>query len=133
MMLGIVNSEDKVSSQKQGMLCKMLIYKSVTICVFCQSNCMHYIIRNTWRINLTVFILKHHVISKGAGARDTQEQKPEGASSNPPRPGDPVAKQSCTPITNPQDPTLTPALLGAVSTLPMVKNTSCEPNRCLLI
>lgn len=118
MMLGIVNSEDKVSSQKQHVLCKMLIYKSVTIYISCQSSCMHYIIRNTQRINLPVLILKHHVISKGAGARDILEQKPEGASSNPPQPGEAVVKQSCTPITNPQDLTLTPALLAAVSTLP---------------
>ncbi|XP_053806502.1 translation initiation factor IF-2-like [Vidua chalybeata] len=29
------------------------------------------------------------------GARDVPEQKPEGASSNPPQPGEAVAKQSC--------------------------------------
>lgn len=96
----------------------MLIYKSVTIYMSCRSNCMHYTIRNTERINLPVLILKRHVVSKGEGARDTPEQKPEDASSNPPEPGEAVGKQSCAPITNPQDLPLTPASLGAVSTLP---------------
>lgn len=84
---------------------------------------------------MPVLILKHHIVSKGEGARDVWEQKPEGASSNPPQPGEAVAKQSCTPVTNkPPGPNPHHSLVGSGKhpALPTVKKTSCEPKRCLL-
>ncbi|KAF2984458.1 hypothetical protein EK904_003402 [Melospiza melodia maxima] len=51
-------------------------------------------------------------VERGEGARDIREQKAEGASSNPPQPGEAVAEQSY-PDNKPQDLTLSAALPGA--------------------
>lgn len=95
---------------------------------------MHYMIRNIERINVPVLILKHHVVSKCEGARDVSEQKPEGASSNPPQPGEAVAKQSY-PDNKPPRPNPRCSLAGSGKhpAPPLVKNTCYEPKKCLLI